>query len=278
MGTDLGNIVFIVWRECVEALLIVGILNAWIAQREPRERHRARLYLWFGVAAGLALAIALAVLLVAAGGVMSGSAQQAFQTLMELVAAALILQMVFWMRRHGRTLKNEIMSDLSTSAERNQWLGVFALALVAVAREGSETVVFLYSTLIAQEGALPRIIAAIAGIVAALATYGILQLSSRVLSWRLFFQVSGFMLLCLAGALVVTAVDNLQSLEWLPEISGRLWDTSRFLSDSGSVGGLVAALTGYRAKPDLAQVLALACYWFAIYYAFSRNQSPATTS
>ena len=72
------------------------------------------------------------------------------------------------------------------------------------------------------------------------------------------------MLLLLAGALLVTATDKLMGLDLLPPLSGRLWDTSFVVPDSGPVGGLIAGLTGYRAKPDLSQVLALALYWSAM--------------
>ena len=47
----------------------------------------------------------------------------------------------------------------------------------------------------------------------------------------------------------------------LPTLSGRLWDTSAILPDSGSVGGLISALTGYRARPNLTDVLVYALYW-----------------
>ena len=52
---------------------------------------------------------------------------------MVLVAAALIVQMVVWMRRHGRTLKKDITSGLSTASQNEHWWGVFTLALIAVA-------------------------------------------------------------------------------------------------------------------------------------------------
>ena len=42
---------FIVWRESVEALLVIGILQAWISCQAGRSRL-AR-YLWAGVLLGL---------------------------------------------------------------------------------------------------------------------------------------------------------------------------------------------------------------------------------
>ncbi|KAG0773495.1 hypothetical protein G6F21_014335 [Rhizopus arrhizus] len=57
------QVLFIVWRESVEAMLVVGILYTWL--RSTPEGKRGLNYLWGGVAAGLALAVALALVLLA---------------------------------------------------------------------------------------------------------------------------------------------------------------------------------------------------------------------
>jgi high-affinity iron transporter len=146
VGGQLGNIAFVIWRESVEALLVIGILNAWLVRQQDIAR-RGQVFLWAGVVAGLLLAVALGAALLLFGDSLEDDAQQAYQTGAMLVAAALIVQMVFWMRKHGRTLKRELETSLQEAADRSNWWGVFVLALIAVAREGSETVVFLYGTL-----------------------------------------------------------------------------------------------------------------------------------
>ena len=265
MNTQLGNIVFIVWRESIEALLVIGILNAWLSQQGDAAR-RGRAFLWAGVGAGLVTAFALGAGLICLGDHLDPDTMELYQTGLVLLAALLIVQMVFWMRRHGRTLKRDLEGALQGAADRNNWWGVFALAAIAVAREGSETVVFLAGTIsAARNGALGVAIGAAAvGLAIAVATYGVLQLGGRYLTWRTFFRITETMLLLLAGALLVTATDKLMGLDLLPPLSGRLWDTSFVVPDSGPVGGLIAGLTGYRAKPDLSQVLALALYWGAM--------------
>jgi high-affinity iron transporter len=54
----MGNALFIIWRESAEAMLVVGILYAWL-KKQPDARTGMR-YLWAGVAAGVGLALALA--------------------------------------------------------------------------------------------------------------------------------------------------------------------------------------------------------------------------
>ena len=113
------------------------------------------------------------------------------------------------------------------------------------------------------------------GLALAIATYGLLQVGARVVSWRVFFRVTEIMLLLLAGSLLLTGVDNLVSLGVLPQLSGRIWDTSHILTDGGALGGLVSALTGYRAKPVLIQILALGGYWIVMAWLLRRPNSRA---
>ena len=66
----MGNALFIIWRESAEAMLVVGILYAWL--RKQPDTKRGMRYLWAGVAAGIGLALALA-------AVMLGIAKTAFR-------------------------------------------------------------------------------------------------------------------------------------------------------------------------------------------------------
>ena len=279
MSTQLGNVAFIIWRESVEALLVIGILNAWLA-RQREIASRGRIFLWAGVAAGLLVAVVLGVIFIAFGEAIPDEALQGYQTGAVLIAAALIIQMVFWMRRHGRTLKRELETSLQDAAARSSWWSVFILALVAVAREGSETVVFLFGTIAAVQHAslAGTIVAVITGFSLALATYYVLQLGSRVLSWRVFFSVTEIMLLFLAASLLVTGVENLGELGVLPTLSGRLWDSSAILPDNGPIGGILAALTGYRARPNLMDVLVYALYWGVIFWTLFSSRPKISTA
>lgn len=271
MTAESFNIAFVIWRESIEALLVVGILNAWLAHRPDPERRRGRVWLWSGVGAGVVGAILLAAALLTLGESFGPDAQEYFQTAIVLVAAMLIVQMVFWMRRHGRTLKTELHNSLSAAAKRSHWSGVFMLAALAVMREGGEAAVFLYGALASSAGSTPSaVVAAATGFAAAGATYWALQVGGRTLSWRLFFRVTEVMLLVLAGSLLVMGLDHLVSLGLVPPLRSRLWDTSHIVPDSGAFGGLISGVTGYRARPDLAELLAYVVYWSAILWMLYR--------
>ncbi|WAI82806.1 MULTISPECIES: FTR1 family iron permease [Achromobacter] len=260
------QVLFIVWRESVEALLVVGILYTWL--RATPEGKRGLNYLWGGVAAGLALAVALALVLLGVSSWLSDEGQEWFQAIMSLAACALVVQMVVWMKKHGRTLKSELESGARSSVANDNWWGLFVLVAIAVAREGSETVVFLYGTVSAGEGGsdmLMLALAGVAGFAVALLTFWLLQLGGKLITWRRFFRVTEILLLLLAGSLLVGGLDHLISLDVLPTIIDPVWDSSWLLDDSSGVGKVLADFAGYRAYPALTSVLLWVAYWLVVW-------------
>src|SRR5581483_2571315 len=206
----MGNALFIVWRESAEAMLVVGILYAWLRGRP--DAAKGMRFLWGGVGIGAGNAVALALVMLGIASALSGSALDYFQLAMVLIAAGLIVQMVFWMRRHGRTFRSNLEADMARNARAANWWGLLVVVALAVGRETAETVVFLYG-LGAEKGGIANLpIVLVLGLGAAFATFWLLQTGSRLLSWRVFFRVSEILLLLLAGALLVSGVERLIAL------------------------------------------------------------------
>jgi len=266
----MGNALFIIWRESAEAMLVVGILYAWLA-RQPDRKVGLR-YLWGGVAAGLGLAVLLALAVLGVAHSLSDEGFEYFQAALIFIASGLIVQMVFWMRRHGRTLKKDLEGRLQAQAERANWWGMLAVVALAVGRETAETVVFLYGVGLEQMGLAQFLIVLALGLAAAFATFWLLQRGGRAMSWRTFFRVSEILLLLLAGGLLVSGVEKLISLGVLPPLADQLWDSSALLDDSARLGGFVAAMTGYRAQPALLPVMCLAAFWIVMLLALRERR------
>lgn len=267
----MGQVLFIVWRESAEAMLVVGILHAWLRANPGRGLGMG--HLWGGVVAGVLAALGLGGAILWFQSFFAGDAQDYFQLAMVLAASGLILQMVAWMRKHGRNLKRSLEAGLERSAGTAGGLGLFMLVLLAVAREGSEMVIFLYGTGLAQQGMdlLWFLGATAAGLALAGLTFWILQWGGKVLSWKTFFRVSEGLLLLLAGSLLVNGLEKMEAFGWLPSLKAPLWNSAWLLNDNGRLGGLVASLTGYRAQPSLLLVLLYALYWVVVLGALNRR-------
>jgi high-affinity iron transporter len=258
----MGSALFIVWRESAEAILVIGIVYAWL-QRQP-DAASGRRYLWAGITAGVALALVLAATMLGIAHFLADETLDWFQVAIMFIAAALITQMVFWMRRHGRTLQRDLETRMRQNADAANWWGVAIVVALAIGRETAETVVFLYGVGMAQMTLPDFLVVLVSGVFLAWLTFWILQQGSRWLSWRTFFRLSEILLLLLAGGLMVSGLEKLISLGVLPPIVDQIWDSTALLDDTSRLGGFIASMTGYRAQPALLPTLCLAVYWLAM--------------
>ena len=188
----------IVLREGVEAALVVAIIVAYL-RRSGREHLLGRVYL------GLAIAVLASV---AAGFALprlfaSAINEEAYEGVLMLVAAGLILTLVIWMARAGKTLGEEIekrVETLSTSGWA-AW-GVLIFSFLMVFREGAE-VVLLMTVLSPGTEAITQILGAILGLgLAVLFGIGFVKGSRRV-NLRHFFRVTSGVLVLLVIILVI---------------------------------------------------------------------------
>lgn len=268
----MNQAMFIVWRESVEALLVIGILQAWVSQQA--EGSRLSRYLWTGVALGVLCSVALAGLMLWAFDAMSGAAGEWFQAALTLVASLLMVQMVFWMHRHARTLKQTLLRDADQRVSLQGGWGLLLLALLAVSREGSETVVFLYGSGARLHGSALALFASggLLGLLLAGLTVMLLRSTRRFISWRRFFALSEALLLLIGASLLVAAAERIggQLLamdvpQWVyASVGDAWWDSNALLSDSHGLGAVLAGLAGYRATPSAMTLLVLTLYWLVV--------------
>ncbi len=270
----MGSTIFIVWRESIEAMLVIGILYTWLKTQTRSGSVDAVMglrYLWGGVLGGIGLALALAFIILKVQSELAAEALDYFQIAIVLIASALITQMVIWMRCNSRTLKAELENGLQQARENTNWWGMATLAAIAVGREGAETVIFVYGNGLAQNTALiPFSLAVIGGFVLAFITFRALQKGTRWFSWQLFFRISEVLLLLLAAALLMDGIERMIGLDWIPAIIDPVWDSSFILDDSSTIGSLVSAFTGYRSYPALSMLLAYGLYWLAVFWLLKR--------
>lgn len=258
----------VVWRECLEAILVVAIVLSWIVRQPNPAPLRAGVLA--GVAAGVLLAMAMGAAVFGAAAQLEGQPLEVLQAAMAIAAALMIVHMVAWMQRHGAGLRHEI--ELHARRAANPW-GIGALVALAVAREGAETVVYLYG-MSAVEGAeghgAPHLwLGGAAGLAAALACAWALTRGARWLRPSSLLRVSTLLLLSAAVAMLGNGIERLISLEWLPLLADPLWDSSALLADGEGLGRVLADFAGYRARPTGTLVLAYAVFGLLVLWLFA---------
>src|ERR1700753_3927057 len=138
----------IVFREVIEAGLIVGIVLAATAGVPRRGRFVA-----LGVAAGVLGACLVAAFAGELASLFQGSGQELFNASILLLAVAMLTWHNVWMASHGREMARELKRAGHQVMTGERTLTALSIVVgVAVLREGSEVVLFLYG-LMAQGGA-----------------------------------------------------------------------------------------------------------------------------
>jgi high-affinity iron transporter len=243
----------IVFREVIEAGLIVGIVLA-ATKGVPRRSWCVSL----GVIGGVLGACLVAAFAGELASLFQGSGQELFNASILLVAVAMLTWHNVWMASHGREMARELKAAGHEVTTGRRTLAALAIVVgVAVLREGSEVVLFLYG-IVAQGGtsnaalALGGVLGCVAGAgVSALMYFGLLTIPAH----RLFAVTSGLITLLAAG-MAAQAVLFLQNGGTINVLSDTVWNTAWLLPEDGIAGRLLHTLVGYSEAPDGAQIIA----------------------
>lgn len=258
-------------REGIEAALIIGIVLGAL-----RKMHRMDLSpaVWFGVISASLLSILAGVLLTILGLSFEGQAEQIFEGITMLLAASVLTWMIFWMSRQARNIKGELESGVHKAAFEGGKRGLFALAFLAVLREGIELALFLVASVFASD-VQQTLIGTFLGLgTATLLGWSLFATTVR-LDLRRFFQVTGFLLILFAAGLVAHGVHEFNEAGVIPSVVENVWNANPILDEDTTLGSMLKALFGYNGNPSLTEVLAYFTYFVAIFFGLRLSERRA---
>jgi high-affinity iron transporter len=242
----------IVFREVLEASLVVGIVLA-ASQGVPRRG----VWVSGGIAAGVLGAALVAACAGAVAAAVNGVGQELFNAAILFTAVAMLGWHNIWMNRHGRELAGAAATLGKAVLGGSRPL--YALALVAgiaVLREGSEIVLFLYGIAIASGvGGFSMLTGGILGLAGGAAIGAVIYLGLLAIPLRQLFTVTSWLILLLAAGMASQGASFLMQANLLPSLGNNLWDTSSILTENSMLGLLLHVLIGYSAQPAGIQVV-----------------------
>jgi high-affinity iron transporter len=243
----------IVFREVLEAGLIIGIVLA----ATEGVSHRGR-WIAGGILGGVSGAALLATFAGALANAFSGSGQELFNAAILMFAVLMLGVHVTWMASHGRQMAQEMKAMGRAVVEGDRSLTAMALVVaVAVLREGSEVVLFLFGIAAsAHEGAAAMLTGGALGVLAGAAVSWLLYRGLVAIPMKHLFKVTNAMIALLAAGMAGQAAAILAGASMLPTLGDELWDTSSILRDDSIPGRALHALIGYSDRPPGIQVLA----------------------
>ena len=243
----------IVFREVLEAALIVGIVMA-AAQGVARRG----LWVSIGIVGGVAGAALVAAFAGSIADAVAGVGQELLNATVLFTAVAMLAWHNIWMKQHGREMASEA-ADLSRAVASGS-RPLYALAIVvgvALLREGSELVLFLYGIAASGSGGetVPMLTGGAFGLAAGVAAGAALYLGLLRIPMKHLFTVTSWLILLLAAGLASQGAAFLVQADLLPELSPMVWDTSALLADDSIAGRVLRTLIGYTAQPSGIQLV-----------------------
>jgi high-affinity iron transporter len=260
-------------REGLEAALIIGILVAYVVKTDRRFLLTP---IWVGVSVALALSIALGGFLGFTSAELSERGEQFFAGTTSFVAVALVTWMVFWMKRTARALREELHQKVETAA----MVGPIALAsaaFFAVAREGLETALFVYTNFQAVGSKAPAAIGLASGLVLAVFLgYAIYRRAIQI-NLSKFFTVTGVALIIVAAGVLSYGIHEFQELGWLPGEESYAWDVTSWLAPDSILASLLAGTIGFDTTMSWLQLVVWGAYIGGVLWLYlkpAKSQSP----
>lgn len=269
----------IMFREGVEAALIVGIIASYLKQTGRSYLMKA---VWIGIISAIALCIVIAIILQVTTGDFPQQEQELFAAVISLIAVGVLTWMVFWMRRAAHSIKGELHSQIESaikSNQKSQWgLALVGMAFLAVAREGLESVVFLLATF-QQNVGIQAPLGAFLGFGAAVAVgFGIYYGGVKI-NLKRFFRWTGAFIILVAAGLLAGAVRAAHEAGFWNLLQGIVFDASGILSVHSLLGTALAGILGYTDAPTIGEAIAYLGYLIpTMFLFFAGNSSPKSVA
>jgi high-affinity iron transporter len=248
--------ILIMLREGLEAALIVGIVASFIKQSGNGLLMK---YVWGGVVLAALMCLGVGYGFHVATGEIPQKQQELFVGIIGFVAVAMITSMVFWMKKAGRAMKDELQSSVEKALNRGRYQGMalVVMAFLAVAREGLESVFFLISVFEQSEGmAMP--IGAVLGVLVAILVGVLIYQGGLRLNLAKFFRITGAFLIVVAAGLLAGSLGALHEAGVWNNLQAIVFDATETLSVHTPLGTFLAGLLGYNDHPTVGEV----AIWF----------------
>ena len=279
---------FLVFREVLEACLVVGVVLAYLNRTGATQLRR---YVWIGAGAGASTSVIIGSIFVGVyysrrEQLFRGRAEHIFEGVTFLLACALLSWMVVWMLTTGKKIQVSETNDelLDFDNPKAAKMGVFTMVFLQVLREGIEAFIFLTGASGAtsrKDGwrALP--IPGILGVITAITVAFLVFRGLLRLDLVKFFAISSIVMIFFAAGLISHAMHELQEAglfgEWDVEMNRPwwnqiLWSTKECCDDKNNeLFAFCRSLLGYQDTPTFVEITSYCLYFFIVIILFIRK-------
>ncbi len=263
-------------REGLEAFLLVGIVLSYLARLNARQYNK---YIYIGVFVGLILSLAIAFVFQVVVDQFSNELYRNYLMAGILLFATLVLTyMAVWMQKQAKSQVAQVQKEVTEMVSTGNLMGLVFLAMLAILREGFETILFFSALMYSSYGELSTqdaMIGAVLGLILSYALVWLMMKSTRNVPLASFFKWTSLLIIIIAAGLLSSAINMLQAAHVLPIFHAQLFDISHILDDRGVFGTFLRALFGYNSSPGVLQLAVWAGYMFIFSLIWKRGYKTA---
>lgn len=288
----------ITFREALEALLIVGVIVAYLTKMNHAHWNK---WVWFGAFLALVSSFGVALLfqVVLTGYEMMGS-QNYLRFSIMLASCALLTHMILFMAKQSATFQERIEAKVSAILTAGSIANLIVHSYLVVLREGVETVFFFAAI---SGGDIQKALTswgALLGLIAAGVLAWYFFRGARRISLSVFFRVTTVLLVLIAAGLLVQGIGVMQDMKLIGSLYrtpggeiGEIYNITWFMPEhpqdeihyirdtgekpliSGQVGIFFKAFLGYTQAPSLEEFAAYWLYLLTMYVLLTRRPKEA---
>ena len=275
------NEFIIVFRESLEACLIVGIIFTLLEKNSLTKEIKQ---LWMGVISALIASVIIGIILNnIKQSIGNASIDALVESFLMFLTAGLLWYVIFWLSKHVSD-RSELESETEKAISTSGW-GVFLVVFFAILREGFETAIFLISSF-SILGSFSYV-GFFSGMILAILIGYLIVIQGRRIHLRTFFQATTLMLVIFASGMVAYGTHEAEvflvkgdHLEWVGLENKtdivRVWDIlkpqselniddnsslysynlngknkyTHLLHDKGAIGVFLKGFFGYNSNPN----------------------------
>lgn len=249
-------------REGLEATMIVIILAAYL---KKTGRSHERPWLWGGVAAALALTVISFLVLQFGTKTLTTQGQELIGGIASLVTVAMITWMLLWMSSAGKNMADELKGKLDAAIGAK---AVFLVALLAVGREGIETILLVFDSF-TSDNATPFVGLGI-GVAISVVLGALIYRGAISINLKMFFQIVGILLVVVAAGILRYGITDLQEANVLPGLDAILFDISSVLTPGTWYAALLEGMFNIVPAPTVLAFIGWAIYLVVAMWLFLR--------
>lgn len=258
-------------REGLEAVLVVGILVAYLVRTKRRDLLPR---VWAGVAIAISISLAAGAALTFGPKGLSFRAQEAIGGTLSIIAVAFVTWMIFWMARTARSLKGELEGRVETAIIAGG-ASLVLLAALAVGREGLETALFLWAAAKATGSSTQPLLGSALGITTSIVLGVLIYRGAVRINLATFFRWTGGVLVLVAGGVLAYGIHDLQEAAILPGLNSSAFDVSSTIPPSSWYGTLLKGTFNFSPRTTWLELTAWVAYVIPVAWLFLRAVRPS---